>query len=231
MSVSTDYNAAGTFDVQAAAAEAYASASPTGNQMGREEFLQLLVAQLSHQDPLNPLQGHEFAAQLAQFSSVEQLINLNEGVAGQAELSNLLAQSVNSGVAAGLIGKTIDAATDTMTVKGGVALEAGVHLPSAAAGVTITIRNSADQIVRTIDLGAQAGGTTRFTWDGKSDAGATVPDGDYTFEISATDANGDAVASSPIVSGVVSRVTFSQEGIKLWVGDTPIAMGAVTSVQ
>lgn len=229
--MNTDYNASGTFDAAAAAQAAMETASPTDRTMGREEFLKLLVAQMSHQDPLNPLQGHEFAAQLAQFSSVEQLININESIAGQGEMNSILAQSINSGVAAGLIGKTVDADANMFMITGGSAADGGVKLDAAAAGVTVTIKNSANQVIRTIDMGALAEGEHSFSWDGKSDGGATVPDGEYTFEITAVDAAGDAVSSSPLISGVVDRVTFTQDGIKLWVNGSPIFMGDVTSVE
>lgn len=231
MSVHTDYNAAGTFDAAAAADEARSNASVRQSGMNREDFLKLLVAQLSHQDPLNPLQGHEFAAHLAQFTSVEQLININDGIAGQGEINGILAQSINSGVAAGLIGKNVEATANGFALAGGNAVTGGVELAAAATSLTVTIKNSADQVIRTIDLGAQGEGMHQFTWDGKDDAGATAADGDYTFEISAKDGNGDEVASAPVISGVVDRVTFSQDGIKLWINGTPIAMGAVKSVE
>ena len=69
--------------------------------MGKDEFLLLLVTQMRHQDPMNPMDGQQFAAQLAQFSSVEQLINIDRTLAASGEMNSLLAQGVNSGVAAG----------------------------------------------------------------------------------------------------------------------------------
>lgn len=232
MSVHTNYNAAGTFDAAAAAAEARASGVSEKQAMGKEDFLKLLVAQLSHQDPLNPLAGHEFAAQLAQFTSVEQLININESLGGQGELNSILAQSINSGVAAGLIGKNIEASANTFRMdETNMTMSGSVDLPNAASKVTVNIKNSKGDVVKTIELGAQPAGSHDFEWDGKNDAGATVPAGDYSFEVKASDSNGDAVASSPVIRGIVERVTFSAEGIKLWVNGSPVAMGAVTSVE
>lgn len=227
------YNAAGTYDAAAAAAEARASAATErGDALGKEEFLKLLVAQMSHQDPLNPLQGHEFAAHLAQFTSVEQLININDGIAGQADLNSILAQSINSGVAAGLIGKNVEATANGFTIgESSTSLNAGVELASTATSVTVTIKNGNGDAVHSIELGAQAEGKHDFTWDGKNADGATVPAGDYYFEVTALDAQGDTIESAPVMRGVVDRVTFTQEGIKLWVNGSPIAMGAVTSVE
>ena len=230
--MNTNYNAAGTYDAAAAAAAAMESASGTDRTMGREEFLKLLVAQLSHQDPMNPLQGHDFAAQLAQFSSVEQLININGSLEGQGELNSILAQSINSGVAAGLIGKNVEANANTFRIdENNTSVSGAVELGAAATAVTVTIKDSNGNVVKTIELGAQGEGTHDFEWDGMNDAGARVPAGDYTFDVKATDPQGDAVASSSVIRGVVERVTFSSDGIKLWVNGSPIAMGAVTSVE
>lgn len=232
MSINTDYNAAGNFDAAAAAEEARASAGSRSDAMGKEDFLKLLVAQLAHQDPLNPLAGHEFAAQLAQFSSVEQLVNINELLGGQGELNGILAQSINSGVAAGLIGKRIEASASTFRIdEKNSTMSGAVELSKAASNVTVTIKDAKGAVVKTIELGAQGEGTHDFEWDGTNSAGARVQAGDYTFEVKATDPQGDAIGAGGIIRGTVERVTFSAEGIKLWVNGAPIAMGAVTSVE
>lgn len=84
-------------------------------EMDKEAFLRLLVTQLSNQDPLNPTEGAEFAAQLAQFTSVEQLTNINSALESQAEASEWLAQGMQSGVAADLIGRHITASDPQVT--------------------------------------------------------------------------------------------------------------------
>ncbi len=61
--------------------------------MGKDEFVKLLVTEMKNQDPLNPMDGKELAAQLAQFSSVEQLMNINTKLDG---LSSLLKPSTPS---------------------------------------------------------------------------------------------------------------------------------------
>lgn len=86
--------------------------------MGKDDFLRLLVTQLGNQDPLNPMDGQEFAAQLAQFSSVEQLLNISDVLAQNGEMNGLLAQSINSGVASGLIGKTVQASGNAISWDG-----------------------------------------------------------------------------------------------------------------
>lgn len=203
----------------------------SGNtSMGRDEFLRLLVTQLSNQDPLNPLEGQEFAAQLAQFTSVEQLINIDETLAQQGEMNGLLAQSMNNGVAAGLIGKSIEAPGNQINWDGESSSDGQFSLEGNAASVKIELRDSTGFVVRTLDLGTLGDGAQDFNWDGKDDAGNSVAAGVYTTTVVAQDSNGDAVASSSSVRGQVSRVTFSPEGVFLWIGQLPVNMSSVQSV-
>ncbi len=205
----------------------------TGSQtLGKEEFLRLLVTQLRNQDPMNPLDGQQFAAQLAQFSTVEQLTNLNKTVADQADLQGLLAQSINSGVAAGLIGKRIEAEGNLINWGGSGEAPVRFELASAAAETTVEIRDSAGAVVRTFTLGSlEKGEHNDLQWDGKNDAGAAMPAGAYTVKISATDTAGDPVQASTLTQGVVDRVSFGAGGILLWIGSLSIPMSSVRGVE
>ena len=202
----------------------------TGDVLGREDFLLLLVTQLSNQDPLNPMDGQEFAAQLAQFSSLEQLIGIGDTLADNGAINGLLAQSINSGVAAGLIGKEIEAEGHDIFVSNGEPTKMRYELADAATSLTIDIKNEAGQTVRTIEVGAKGEGEHQFNWDGKDADGNDIADGKYTLEINATDANGDDVATRSFMRGEVDRVTFGPEGILVWVGQTSVALGNIRSV-
>ncbi|MEZ4702890.1 MAG: flagellar hook capping FlgD N-terminal domain-containing protein [Rhodothermales bacterium] len=198
--------------------------------MGRDDFLLLLVTQLSNQDPLNPMDGQQFAAQLAQFSSLEQLINLNDGMAQSAQLNGLLAQSINSGVAAGLIGKDVEAVGNQLRFDGTEGTTMHYELDHAAASVSIDVFDEAGRKVRTIEAGGQGKGERSANWDGKGEDGADLPAGTYTFKVNATDAAGNTVNATHLMRGNVDRVSFSQDGILLWIGDQSIPMGNVRSV-
>jgi flagellar basal-body rod modification protein FlgD len=198
--------------------------------MGRDEFLKLLVTQLSNQDPMNPLEGQEFAAQLAQFTSVEALVNIEQTLAAQGDMNAVLAQSMNNGVAAGLIGQAVEAPGNGLNWDGDVAATGGFFLENDAASVSISIRDASGVLVRTIDLSSLEEGSQSFEWDGTSDTGARVKAGAYTAEVTALDDNGDAIASSSSVRGTVSKVTFSPEGVFLWIGHLPVSMSDIESV-
>jgi flagellar basal-body rod modification protein FlgD len=205
------------------------SAAPR-NDMGKEEFLRLLVTQLSNQDPMNPLNGQEFAAQLAQFTSVEQLLNIQQTLVANGELNMMLAQGINSGVASGLIGRMVEADSAQIVWDGASAGGSGFMLQHAATEVDVMIRDAAGNVVRTMSLGALEGGRHVVEWNGRDNNGSSVPKGAYTMEITAKDADGLDVATSSFMTGRVDRVTFGQDGINLWMGELAVAMGKVRSV-
>jgi flagellar basal-body rod modification protein FlgD len=207
-----------------------APASTPRSDMGKEEFLRLLVTQLSNQDPLNPLDGQEFAAQLAHFTSVEQLLNIQQTLVANGELNSMLAQGINSGVASGLIGRVIEADGAQIVWDGASAAGSGFELDGAATEVTVTVRDASGNVVRTLTLGPTESGRHALDWDGRDDNGAIVPKGAYRMDVAAKDGEGSNIAAQTFLSGRVDRVTFGQDGIKLWIGDLAVAMGRVRSV-
>lgn len=231
MSISTSTSSVLDNLLETSAASNDDRARSTNEQvLGRDDFLKLLTTQLSNQDPLNPMDGQEFAAQLAQFSSVEQLLNIKDSIEGLMEANSQLASSMNSGVAAGLIGKTIEAPGDTTYLEQGETRDVHFELDADAAQATITIRNEAGTTVRTLSPGALDEGTQRIEWDGLDENGNAAPSGFYSYSVDARDADGNAIEVDTFMSGRVDRVTFERDGIRLWVGDTPVGMQDVVSV-
>lgn len=220
------------FDIGATTPSATDRSKNVGDgAMGKDEFLRLLVSQLSNQDPLNPMDGQQFAAQLAQFTSVEQLMNISDTLAGNGEMNGLLAQSINSGVAAGLIGKTVQASGDQISLTGDEPAGLGFRLDKAADSTKLTIRSEAGTVVREIDLNGRTSGDHQYEWDGLGNDGERLPNGSYTFEITATDAAGDDVQVQTFFKGKVDRITFGQDGIMLWIGKARVPMADVESVE
>lgn len=181
-----------------------ASASATG--VNKDDFLKLLVAQLSHQDPTQPQEGTEFVTQLAQFSLVEQSSNQSTA------LSNLSTQI--SGLAANqatdLIGQQVQVQGTGLNWDGSSAPSTSVSLSAAAATTTVQIQDSTGATVRTMKMGSQPAGPLSINWDGKTDAGGTAPAGSYTVAVTATSASGAQVNASSGVSGKVTQVNFNK---------------------
>jgi flagellar basal-body rod modification protein FlgD len=183
------------------------TSEPAGNtKLDREAFLKLLVAQISHQDPLNPLQGTEFVAQLSQFSIVEQSIQ-------QTQHLSMLSQQLtglSNGEASALVGKQVSMRGKAISFDGTTATAANVTLSGPAAKVTAVLRDGSGAVVRTLELGASRGGTVSVQWDGRDDAGQLAPAGSYSFEVKAVDAAGAPVEISQDVTGVVTKVSFEK---------------------
>jgi flagellar basal-body rod modification protein FlgD len=202
-----------------------APANPKGD-MGRETFMKLLVAELKQQDPMDPMQGREMVAQLAQLSTVEKLGGIDQKL-GDMQSSDTAAQVLQS---AGLIGRSVSADVRHLELTKLANPSGNYTLANKAADVTIKVRNADGDLVRTIQAGAQKIGAQKFSWDGKTDKGMRAADGDYTFEVSATDATGNVVPASTRMSGLVTEVTYERGAPQVVVGGARIPLGDVTSI-
>jgi flagellar basal-body rod modification protein FlgD len=175
--------------------------------LDKEAFLKLLVAQLSHQDPLQPTEGTEFVAQLSQFAMVEQ------SIAQSAKLDAISAQmgGLSSSEATGLIGKDVTLRSQNgISFDGLSATGASVNLAGPAAKVTVQIQDASGNTLRTLDLGAKGAGNVPISWDGRDDAGQPVPKGSYKVKVDAQTADGKTVNASQDVSGKVTKVSFEK---------------------
>lgn len=178
------------------------------NKMDQNDFLRLLVVQMQNQDPIEPLRNEEFVAQLAQFSSLEQLMNMNETLTAL----NMLQSSINNSQAVNLIGKRITVEGNALQISNGEASRMVFQLGNASESVTAKIVNSEGQAVRTIQLGAREVGRHEISFDGKNDAGEDLPDGNYTFQVTAVGSDDEVVAISNYTEVKVEGITFD-EGI------------------
>ena len=181
-------------------------ASGAESVLDRDAFLKLLVTQLRYQNPINPLNNEQFISQTAQFSSLEQLQNLSESLNTLTELQ----ESSSAMALLNLVGKHVVAESSTFSLSDGSPVNLSYSL-SADADVTITIYSSDGVPVRTMDMGPQSSGDHSFVWDCLNDGGVRMPDGNYTFSVSAIDANGDDVGVSETISGIVSSVILGGE--------------------
>jgi len=200
--------------------------STTGTDtLGKDSFLKLLLAQLNHQDPLNPADPSQFASQLAQFSSLEQLTNVNDNLTAlkTSQDSNSKYQAMN------LIGKEIQADGDTLAVGDSNTSKGSFNIGSAA-DCAVVISNDSGNIVKTINLGSLAKGDHSFTWDGKNNNGKDVATGSYTFKIVAQDAAGKSVTATTKISGLVDRVNLDDTDPTLYIGSLPISLSDVKDI-
>jgi flagellar basal-body rod modification protein FlgD len=183
--------------------ELYNQKTFTGSsEMDKEDFLTLLVTQLTNQDPLNPMNDQEFTAQLAEFSSLEQLTNINDNIVGMNEKSS--AEDIVN--AAAFIGKEVRAQGTSLSVKGDHTSSLYYYLQENAADVYVNVMDETGNIVRTVNFGSQAAGEHEFQWDGKDSGGQDVPDGVYQIYMAATGSNDQPILVHTEVSGQVNGV-------------------------
>lgn len=177
--------------------------------LGQEQFLKLLIEQLKNQDPLNPMESTDFTSQLAQFSSLEQLFDVNKNLAAMQDYS----ATTNRLSALEMIGKQV-----TFTGSGTVSLGEEVgsvplnfDLADNANQVTLTITNETGQEVARLDLGYQDAGSRQISWDGLDENGQPLPVGNYHFQVAAADEIGNSVAVTLYGSGLVHGVETDNE--------------------
>lgn len=175
----------------------------------QDRFLKLLVTQLQHQDPMNPMENAELTTQLAQMSTVEGINNMN------ANLQALLAgyQASQTMQAAAMLGHKVLAEGDVLTLSDGAA-GGGFELPEDATSVKVLIRDEDGNLVRTLTMGELDEGLVRFGWDGKDDAGNVLEDGYYTYEVSALAAD-DGATLDPTQYALTQVVSVSMNGSEM----------------
>jgi len=186
-----------------AESEFFGATTSGKSELGKEDFLLLLVTQLQHQDPMNPMDDKEFTAQLANFSSLEQLTGINEGI--QSLTAQAGTQDMRTAVS--YIGRDVRAAGDMVSVDAdGNTSTVYYYLDATAEDSYVNLYDVNGNIVRTEQLGSQQAGEHTYEWDGLDWAGKAAPEGLYYIYMSATDADGSAILTSTEVSGRVAAV-------------------------
>lgn len=188
------------------------STSSSNSALGKDDFLKLMIEQLKNQDPLNPLDGTDYAAQLAQFSSLEQLTNLNDYMKESINASLLLSQSVSNTMATNYIGKEVKLNGEDLTLVGQASITLGYNLASAPKTAKINIYDSNGKLVKTIDDIPSSVGDNKLSWDLTDNSGDKLEDGDYTFEVVATTVSGEDMTVDLFKYGVIDGIRFTEEG-------------------
>ena len=174
------------------------------NKLGADTFLKLLSVQLQYQDPLQPMESTQFVTQLAQFSQVEKAVNMDKTL---GTLTQYMA-SINNYNAAGLIGKEVQVEGRSVPLREETPATLNYQLEGDAKEVMIQISDEAGNVVRNIRAGVQPAGIQNVTWNGLDEQGNNLPDGTYTYDVSALDVSGAPVQVQTYTHGQVTGVTF-----------------------
>lgn len=201
------------------------------NSIDKDGFMKLLLTQLRHQDPMSPLESHELASQLAQFTSVEQLFNINEKLDRNLEVEYNLNQAIGNSLSTTIVGKDLRAIGNELYVGEEGTSDIIYELSESAANISISIYDSTGNLVRTDILGKERAGTHIYNWDGKDDHGNKIADGIYTFSVSATNPQGTELPVSTFMGGHISGVLFGDNGnTEFLVGGLRISVADVVRI-
>jgi flagellar basal-body rod modification protein FlgD len=187
------------------------SSTTTGSSnktLDKDAFMKMFLAQLQNQDPLNPMDSTQMAAQMAQFSSVEQLSNLNTTMTQllKQEQASLNAQLIN------LLGREAVVQGDTIYV-GNAKVTQGSFQLDLDAYCQVGIYNADGTLVKTINLGQQAAGqSVLIAWDGTNDSGDKVADGTYTFKVTTQRADGQKATATTFAGGLITGIKNDTDG-------------------
>lgn len=201
-----DNNISSTINELGLGAQA-APGKKTQDQLGQTEFLDLMITQLKNQDPFAPMENGDFISQMAQFSSVTGLAELQQSF---EKLATSL-QSNQALQASSLVGRTVLVPSAIGTLPVGGSVSGALNLPASSGSVGVNVQDAAGQVIRRLELGSQPAGEVYFNWDGMSDAGVPADAGRYFISADAG-IGGDTVALETLMSSSVASVTLGQGG-------------------
>jgi flagellar basal-body rod modification protein FlgD len=191
-------------------------------QLGQQDFLDLMIAQVMNQDPFSPMQNGEFIAQLAQFSMAEGIENM------QATMTSLSESMTSSQLlsASALVGRSVLAPSDTALLDGSGGVDGAVLVDEPASSITVNVSNSAGALVARIDVEPTASGPARFSWNGRDMSGAQVPPGEYRLAATAM-VDGQSVAVQSAIKRDISSITLGASSL----GDVKLNLDNGSSVK
>ncbi len=193
--------------------------------VNRDDFLTLLITQLQNQDPLDPVSSEDFSAQLAQFSSLEQLTEINDKLSALEQPSGAAPSQFEM---LSLLGREVDGLGISISVAEGAS--SSLHFELATAGtVEARVIDGSGQEVATLDLGTLEAGMHEFDLENVVGAPA-LSDGEYTVLID--QGNGDqTLPLQTLVRGRVTGIDFATDPPALLLGETRLALDDVSKIR
>jgi flagellar basal-body rod modification protein FlgD len=198
------------------------------DSLSSSDFLQLLVTQMTHQDPTAPTDDTQMASQLAQFAQLSQLSDINTTLTGQSSDSSNLTTSINNSAALNLIGKTVTASSSQIAVGGTTATTSvSTTVPTGGGDLVLTITDSNGNTVETKDVGNVNAGNQAVQLASLTSG---LPAGTYNVQFSLKDSSGNVTNPATMITAKIDGVTFASSGAEATSGPLTIPIGSIASV-
>jgi flagellar basal-body rod modification protein FlgD len=190
------------------AAQTTANPSAGSTQMDQNDFLTLMTAQLKNQDPFAPVDNTQMVAQMAQFSSLAGISEMNTTLKAISDRLN----GTSTGDAMSWIGRTVLTPGETAYPRTDGSLGGTIELGADATDVNVSISDANGRLLKTVSLGPQSKGSIDFEWDGTTDSADPAGSGPFTIKAAARNADGGSVGATPLVWSPVTSVTLGSDG-------------------
>jgi flagellar basal-body rod modification protein FlgD len=187
------------------------TATTNTKTLGQDDFLKLMTAQMTHQDPTQPMSNGDFLAQMAQFGTVNGIQSLNTAFSSFATsmTSNQALQ------AASLVGRTVTTSSNQGLLSAGGTVAGNVNLTGSSQDVAVQVIDPATgSVIRNMDLGSQSAGTVPFSWNGNNNAGTPANPGVYQIQVQSL-VNGANTALTPNIQSQVASVSMGTQGVQV----------------
>jgi flagellar basal-body rod modification protein FlgD len=199
--------------------------SNSNQTLGKDDFLTLLVTQLKNQDPLKPMDPTEFTAQLAQFSSLEQLYNVNENL----QVLKSLEGDFDRLSALSMIDKYVVSNSNIFQFENHP-VELGFYFQNIVKDATVYVKDINGQIVRDIPIAHPSTGEHFVQWDGKDQDGQQLPEGVYSITIMGITEEDAILAGAPLVRSRITGVDFSDKESQLITTSGKVKLSEINEV-
>lgn len=188
-----------------ALSNSYSKKTPDGeSSLGKDDFLKLMMAQATNQDPMNPMDSQGMMNQLTSMGSLEQLVNMNK----QMESLNTVQNDISRSNVFSFLDKDVKVRGGSVKVSEGAAPGMSYSIPREAEMIKVNVSDQQGNSVRTITLGPQGPGSHQVNWDTADEDGQSVPNGTYRYSVVAKTAEDESLPVSMIMQGKVAGVTF-----------------------
>ena len=184
-----------------------ANAASGSSKLGQADFLKLLTAQLNNQDPFSPVDNTQMVAQMAQISTSSGISDMGTTLKSIADKLS----GTSTSDALSYVGKTVLTAGDTAYGRSAGGIAGAIELGGAASDVRVTISDQRGNTLKTLSLGPQAQGTTKYDWDGTTDAGTAAGGGPFKVSVAAQN-SGTTVKATGLVWAPVESVSMPSSG-------------------